>query len=59
MCKTTRNILLTKEKKIKIADFGLVRHDDSSSLSLHLGTLNYMSPEMQNNKSYNAKVDIW
>ncbi|KAK3102737.1 hypothetical protein FSP39_013560 [Pinctada imbricata] len=60
----TKNILLTKERTIKIADFGVARsidsNDSTGNYSKFVGTVHYMSPEMiSENPKYNEKTDIW
>ena len=56
-----RNILLTVDNNIKIADFGISRIDDSANPSWtpFRGTLAYMSPEMKAHQAYDFKTDIW
>lgn len=59
------NIFLHKESNktvVKLGDFGVSRAFNKStqnSLSVGVGTLYYMSPEILNNKDYNTEVDIW
>jgi len=59
------NIFLHKEGNktvVKLGDFGVSRAFNKStqnSLSVGVGTLYYMSPEILNNKDYNTEVDIW
>ena len=64
------NLFLTRDKKIKIGDFGISRQlvNQSQFASSFVGTSNYMAPEMINNQyeannqqksKYNSKVDIW
>lgn len=57
----SRNILLTAEDEIKIADFGISRMDDSATPSWtpFRGTIFYMSPEMKAHQVYDFKTDIW
>lgn len=53
---------------VKLIDFGLARikalepgadTDSWSNLTLGVGTLNWMAPEVLCTKSYNEKVDVW
>ncbi len=56
------NILLTKEKYAKLADFGLSRildSDNNQSLTANIGSLPYISPECRTRSKYNNKTDIW
>ncbi|PIO66602.1 hypothetical protein TELCIR_11682 [Teladorsagia circumcincta] len=58
------NILcMTKEDYtlVKLADFGLAKGNDASTLKTYCGTPAYMAPEMIDNDRlpYNPKVDMW
>jgi len=61
------NILITKQHKIKIIDFGiskLVKNDSSTEMNEPLftnnvGTYLYMAPEIYHSSSYTSKVDIY
>jgi|LQYC01.1.fsa_nt_gi Serine/threonine protein kinase len=56
----TENILLTKDKKPKISDFGLAQLITSSYPGIiPAGTLLYMAPEILNNEFYDLTVDIY
>jgi len=64
--KKSRNVLLTKEKNAKLADFGLSRMidfditlSDNTNCLTPIGTHQYKSPEMRNGKKYDYKTDIW
>jgi len=57
-----QNILLTKDQKVKLADFGLA-YDFNSHFD-HLaqtmcGSPLYISPEILDNKDYDYKTDVW
>jgi len=52
------NIVLVKDDKIKICDFGWSVLDNESKISF-CGTLDYLSPEMVNSKPHDHRVDIW
>lgn len=59
-----RNMLLTKENKLKLADFGLSKLLASGSIGkTYAGTPAYMSPELirckDDNATYSYKTDIW
>ena len=53
------NILVISKNpiKVKISDFGFATSARTSNA--HLGTLEYMAPELFKYKPYNNKVDIW
>ncbi|XP_059838174.1 interferon-induced, double-stranded RNA-activated protein kinase-like isoform X3 [Hypanus sabinus] len=55
------NIFLIEGEKLeaKIGDFGLVKVNDQSSHTKHVGTTYYMSPEQLRGDDYNHKVDIF
>ena len=55
------NILLSNEKEVKIADFGLSKILCSSEdLSMTFcGSPMYMAPELLNKESYNIHADVW
>ena len=58
------NFLLDEEFKLKLADFGfaapIMGKDGSGVLKTKLGTLNYMAPEIHEEKPYEGtKVDIF
>ena len=60
------NIFLTKDKKIKIGDFGLSikRRVDEKNFTLeketrYIGTRFYISPEINEHKPYGSKVDVF
>lgn len=55
------NLLLTKDLKVKIADFGLatqLRRPDEKHMTL-CGTPNYISPEVASRASHGLPVDVW
>lgn len=55
-----QNILIDKNNRIKICDFGFSRKfDDSELLKTLCGSPLYMAPEIIKYKSYNNKSDIW
>ena len=55
-----RNILLTKENNSKLADFGVSKiFNQDNSLTSHVGTEPYMSPEIRTGNNYDFKTDIW
>ncbi|XP_048738713.1 serine/threonine-protein kinase Nek4-like isoform X2 [Ostrea edulis] len=59
----TKNILLTSDGRIKIADFGVAKRVQTCSKAANtvmVGTLYYAAPEMMDSKGiYSKKVDIW
>ena len=54
------NILLDNNYNPKFCDFGFGRISEDGKVSGHLGTFNYMAPEIYNKSTYNGfKVDIF
>ncbi|GFY37420.1 hypothetical protein TNIN_360711 [Trichonephila inaurata madagascariensis] len=53
------NLLLGQNDELKIADFGWSVHAPSSRRTTLCGTLDYLAPEMLENKTYDEKVDLW
>jgi eukaryotic-like serine/threonine-protein kinase len=55
------NILLARDGKVKVADFGIaiVADADRSSSGTILGTLRYLSPEQAQGREATARSDIW
>lgn len=56
-----QNILLDKDKNIKITDFGLATElsHRNERMKTFCGTPNYLPPEMIARRGYSAQVDIW
>ena len=58
-----RNILLTKDDVIKLADFGLSKCVEASVASTVAGSRPYMSPQIikciLDSGTYTKKTDIW
>ena len=57
----TENMLLDKTRTVKIADFGVARHEaaNPSDMTGETGTLGYMAPEVLNGNAYNRKCDVY
>ncbi|KAG6394219.1 hypothetical protein SASPL_144800 [Salvia splendens] len=57
----TENMLLDKNRTIKIADFGVARVEASNpnEMTGETGTLGYMAPEVLNGHPYNRKCDVY
>ena len=54
------NIFLTKNNEIKIGDLGIAKLLNSNgNASTCIGTPNYLSPEVCQEKPYNSKGDVW
>lgn len=54
------NLLLTKDMKVKIADFGLATKFTHKSENLTLcGTPNYISPEVASRSAHGPLADVW
>merc|ERR1719261_807489 len=53
------NILIGMRDTLKIADFGWSVHAPSFRRDTFCGTLDYLPPEMVNNKRYGNHVDVW
>lgn len=58
-----QNILLDRNFRIKLADFGFaktfVKREKKISMKSHLGTPGYMAPEISLREEYTAKVDVF
>uniref|UniRef100_A0A803NEE8 non-specific serine/threonine protein kinase n=1 Tax=Chenopodium quinoa TaxID=63459 RepID=A0A803NEE8_CHEQI len=57
----TENMLLDKQRNLKIADFGVARVEASNphDMTGETGTLGYMAPEVLNGHAYNRKCDVY
>ncbi|GAV77672.1 Pkinase_Tyr domain-containing protein, partial [Cephalotus follicularis] len=56
----TDNLLLTKDRRIKITDFGVSRHENPEEIMTgRTGTMGYMAPEVYNKRFYNRKCDVY
>ncbi|XP_038716014.1 serine/threonine-protein kinase STY13 [Tripterygium wilfordii] len=57
----TENMLLDKQRTLKIADFGVARIEASNphDMTGETGTLGYMAPEVLNGNPYNRKCDVY
>ena len=53
------NLLLGIHGELKIADFGWSVHAPSSRRTTICGTLDYLPPEMIEDKPHDEKVDLW
>ena len=55
------NIFLTEKMELKLGDFGLAEKLSNLGDKLYdkVGTINYMAPELLENKGYSFEVDIW
>lgn len=57
----TENMLLDKQRTVKIADFGVARVEaqNPKDMTGETGTLGYMAPEVLDGKPYNKKCDVY
>ncbi|MCL4112890.1 UNVERIFIED_CONTAM: hypothetical protein GTU68_004435 [Idotea baltica] len=53
------NILIDGEGRLKIADFGWCVQSPNARRTTVCGTLDYLAPEIVENRPYDEKVDIW
>ena len=54
-----QNLLLSKEGRVKISDFGISINKNNINYNNRVGTPYWMSPEVINRQKYNEKTDIW
>lgn len=58
----SENLMITKDGRVKIMDFGLAKLSSNSGITktgTSLGTLSYMSPEQVQGISVDLRTDIW
>ncbi|CAH8367123.1 unnamed protein product [Eruca vesicaria subsp. sativa] len=54
------NLLISADKSIKIADFGVARIEvHAEGMTPETGTYRWMAPEMIQHRAYNQKVDVY
>jgi serine/threonine protein kinase len=53
------NVFLTRERTVKVVDFGLALHKDSLGKSQMGGTIPYMSPEQLGSGNPDSRSDVW
>jgi serine/threonine protein kinase len=53
-----KNILISTNNQVKLADFGISRNIDSVATT-QIGTLFYMATEIFSNQPYSFPVDFW
>ncbi|KAH9362881.1 hypothetical protein HPB48_015156 [Haemaphysalis longicornis] len=53
------NVLLSSSDQVKLADFGWAVHAPSSRRVGVCGTVDYVPPEMLENRAHDEKADIW
>ncbi|CDH56860.1 aurora kinase a [Lichtheimia corymbifera JMRC:FSU:9682] len=53
------NLLVDWKGRLKLADFGWAVHDPWPRRRTFCGTLDYLSPEMVENKTHDERVDVW
>jgi serine/threonine protein kinase len=53
------NIMCTNQQLIKLMDFGIAKHGDSSQTTIIAGTPSYMSPEQMVGKNIDHRTDLF
>ena len=53
------NILIAKNNKLKLCDFGWAKELTLENRSTFCGTVEYMAPEIVGSENYDCSVDIW
>jgi serine/threonine protein kinase len=53
------NVLLTKDRRCKIADFGMSCANAGQELTAETGTYRYMAPEVIRHESYSSNADVY
>src|SRR5450830_972146 len=58
---TARNVLLTEDGRVKVADFGIARFDSSTltSTGVVMGTSRYLSPEQARGEPTDERSDLY
>ena len=55
----TMNILVTRDKRVKLADLGASKIVSAPMQITRIGTPLYLAPELVKHKPYDFKVDVW
>ncbi|KAF0696704.1 Aste57867_12558 [Aphanomyces stellatus] len=55
----SRNILLDSTKGTKLTDFGISKEDEQQTMTMGVGTLRWMAPEIILEKHYTVAADIY
>ncbi|GAA0147384.1 non-receptor serine/threonine protein kinase [Lithospermum erythrorhizon] len=55
----TANMLLDKNGRVKIIDFGISRFDDLNEKTQDIGTIGYIAPEVRTGSKYDHKCDVF
>lgn len=53
------NILLTRDHRAKIADFGMSINNHGQEMTAETGTYRYMAPEVIRHESYSSNADVY
>ena len=53
------NVLLTRDRRAKIADFGMSVANQGQELTAETGTYRYMAPEVIRHESYSSNADVY
>jgi len=53
------NILIDKDDNLKVCDFGWAVHNVSNTRNTICGTIDYLAPEIVDEKEYDEAVDVW
>jgi serine/threonine protein kinase len=53
------NVLLTRDRRAKISDFGMSVANQGQELTAETGTYRYMAPEVIRHESYSSNADVY
>ena len=53
------NIFLSDNNDYKLGDFGVARISERTMASTHVGSINYIAPEIEHGEKYDSRVDIY